>query len=182
MQDLDALVLGAGTALVGKVGIDQATANANEVVVKSGTVTSVTSITNALPAGTNLVGKVGIDQTTPGTTNAVVEASATAIKTAVEALTPTATTPVIYNVTITTLDTEYSQALPANTKKFRIHLQDFATFRLAYVTGKVATPSAPYETIPANSEKYEDGLSLAALTLYFASPVSTKIAEIEVWS
>ena len=38
----------AGTALIGKVGIDQATANANEVVIKSGTVTAVTSITNAV--------------------------------------------------------------------------------------------------------------------------------------
>jgi DNA polymerase/3'-5' exonuclease PolX len=56
--------LPAGTALLGKVGIDQATANANEVVVKSGTVTAVTAISNALPAGTNLLGKVSIDQTT----------------------------------------------------------------------------------------------------------------------
>ena len=51
MQDLDALVLGAGTSLVGKVGIDQATANANEVVVKS------------ISAGTNALGKVGHDIT-----------------------------------------------------------------------------------------------------------------------
>lgn len=51
--------LPAGTNLLGKVGIDQATANANEVVVKS------------ITAGTNIIGKVGIDQTTPGTTNAV---------------------------------------------------------------------------------------------------------------
>jgi hypothetical protein len=39
--------LPAGTELVGKVGIDQTTANANEVVNK---------------AGTALMGKVGIDQ------------------------------------------------------------------------------------------------------------------------
>ena len=38
----------AGTNLIGKVGIDQVTANANEVVVKSGTVTAVTDITNAV--------------------------------------------------------------------------------------------------------------------------------------
>jgi hypothetical protein len=50
--------LGAGTALLGKVGIDQATANANEVVVKSGTVTAVTAITNALPAGEAMIGQV----------------------------------------------------------------------------------------------------------------------------
>ena len=39
----------AGTALAGKFGIDQATANANEVVVKS-----------ALPAGTNNIGDVDV--------------------------------------------------------------------------------------------------------------------------
>lgn len=61
---LTGIVLAAGSALIGKVGIDQATANANEVVIKSGTVTTVstvtavTSLTNALPAGTNLIGKV----------------------------------------------------------------------------------------------------------------------------
>jgi hypothetical protein len=37
--------LPAGTALIGKVGIDQATANANEVVIKSGTVTTVSTVT-----------------------------------------------------------------------------------------------------------------------------------------
>ncbi len=36
----------AGTNLIGKVGIDQVTANANEVVVKSGTVTTVSTVTN----------------------------------------------------------------------------------------------------------------------------------------
>jgi len=46
----------AGTSIIGKVGIDQVTANANEVVLK---------------AGSALAGKVGIDQTTPGTTNKV---------------------------------------------------------------------------------------------------------------
>jgi hypothetical protein len=65
----------AGSALMGKVGIDQTTANANEVVVKSITAgdnnIGNVDIASALPAGTNLLGKVGIDQTTPGTTNGV---------------------------------------------------------------------------------------------------------------
>lgn len=43
------VTLDAGTALIGKVGIDQATANANEVVVKSGTVTTLTTVTNPVP-------------------------------------------------------------------------------------------------------------------------------------
>lgn len=82
--------LNAGTALIGKVGIDQVTANANEVVTKTGSVTAatlsaettkvigtvniaaaqtlatvttvgaVTAITNALPVGTNNIGDVDV--------------------------------------------------------------------------------------------------------------------------
>ena len=51
----------AGSAIIGKVGIDQTT---------PGTTNGV-QVNAALPAGTNIIGKTGIDQTTPGTTNAV---------------------------------------------------------------------------------------------------------------
>lgn len=60
----DIVGLGAGSAIVGKFGIDQTTpGTTNGVVVNS---------LPATPAGTNLIGKFGIDQTTPGTTNGVV--------------------------------------------------------------------------------------------------------------
>ncbi|MBA7580401.1 hypothetical protein ES708_22292 [subsurface metagenome] len=93
-----------------------------------------------------------------------------------------ATTPVIYNVAMANADEECSQALPANTKRFSLHLRDMTEFRFAYETGKVATPTEPYETIPAGSEKYEEQIEPASLTLYFASPAATKVAEIEAWS
>ena len=92
------------------------------------------------------------------------------------------TTVTKYAVALTLANTEYSQALPANTKKFRIHLRDYSEFRLAYETGKVAAPTDPYETIPSGNEKYEDGLLFATLTVYLASPVAGKTAEIEAWS
>jgi len=91
------------------------------------------------------------------------------------------TTVIKYAVAMTSADTQYSQAL-TDVKKFRIHTRDFTEFRLAFVTGKVATPTDPYETVPAGSEKYEDNLNIANLTLYFASGVAGKTAEIEVWS
>jgi hypothetical protein len=94
-----------------------------------------------------------------------------------------ANTPTVYHVTITNADQEYSQALPANLKRFSIHLRDWTTFRFAYVTGKVAGPAEPYLTIPDNGEFYHEGLlHVAVLTLYFASPAATKHAEIEVWT
>lgn len=70
LEDLKTLiVLAAGSAIIGKVGIDQTTpGTTNKVNIGTdGTV----AIGTALPAGTNLMGKVGIDQTTPGTTNNV---------------------------------------------------------------------------------------------------------------
>ena len=94
---------------------------------------------------------------------------------------PPATTPTIYNVTMTNADTEYSQALPAQTKKFTIHTRDGTAFRLAYVTGKVAAPTEPYFTIPTNGIKSEDYLT-TSVTLYFACAAAGKIVEIEAWT
>ena len=89
--------------------------------------------------------------------------------------------PSIYNVTMTDANTEYSQALSANTKKFSIHLRDFTAFRFAYASGKVAAPTTPYLTVPAGGEKSEELIQPASLTLYFASSDAGKIAEIEEW-
>lgn len=90
-------------------------------------------------------------------------------------------TPTKYAVPMAAANIEYYQALPANTQKFSIHLRDFSTFRLAYVSGLVAGAVDPYETVPAGAEKYEDQL-YSTLTLYFASPIAGKTAEIEAWS
>ncbi len=59
----------AGTAIIGKVGIDQTT---------PGTTNGV-QVNAALPVGANIIGKFGIDQTTPGTTNAVALTAGSAI-------------------------------------------------------------------------------------------------------
>ena len=84
----------AGTAIMGKVGIDQTTLGAtngvsiadilgNAAVAGAGAVgtgtlriavgqdTTTVAGSATLPAGTNIVGKFGIDQTTVGTTNAI---------------------------------------------------------------------------------------------------------------
>jgi hypothetical protein len=64
---LSALV--AGSAIIGKVGIDQTTPGTTNLVSigTNGTV----AINAAIPTGSNVIGKVSIDQTTPGTTNLV---------------------------------------------------------------------------------------------------------------
>ena len=96
----------------------------------------------------------------------------------------TANTPTIYNVTMTAADTEYSQALPAGTKKFSVSVQSGAAadvFRIAYVTGKVATPTAPYLTYAGDVEYYEDSVLLEGVTLYLACDNALKVAQIVAW-
>ena len=93
-----------------------------------------------------------------------------------------ATTVAIYNVTMTNADTEYSQALPADCKKFLIHTRDGTAFRIAFVTGKVAGPTAPYFTVPTNGIYNEDGIQPATLTIYFACAAGGKVVEIIAWS
>jgi len=152
----------------------------NDLYTATGLVYAI--LGNNLPRNIAQVG--GVAQTgadwTPLLQRLDVALSTRATETTLAKLMPTTATK--YAVALTLGDTQYSQALPANTKKFRIHLRDYATFRLAYETGKVAGSVDPYETIPAGSEKYEDGLNLSALTVYLASPVAGKTAEIEAWS
>lgn len=96
-----------------------------------------------------------------------------------------ATTPAIYNVTCTNADTEYSQALPTGCKKVAISIQAGVgtnNFRIAYVTGKVATPTAPYLKYNQDSEYAEDGIYLTGKTIYFASSLAGAVAQIIAWS
>ena len=116
-------------------------------------------------------GTVAISQTTPGTTNKVV------------ADVPTAT-PTLYNVTLTNAVTEYSQVLPANTRRVTFQCRTAFDVIYAFVTGKVATPTAPYMTLKA-TRAYDSGVinqGAAPSTLYLASATAGVVVEIEVWS
>lgn len=93
-----------------------------------------------------------------------------------------ATTPHIYNVTLTLANTEYNQALPAGTKKYTIQERGGATFRLAFETGKVATPTEPYMTVATSQTHWEDHIDLTGVTVYLADPTGGKIIEIIAWT
>jgi len=102
------------------------------------------------------------------------------IEKAVKDLSPV-TTPVIYNKTMTTADTEYMQELPSDTRKFVTHCRDGTEFRLAFVAGKVATPTAPYLTIKANSAYSEDNIK-SVIKLHFACASAGKVIETVAWN
>jgi len=89
-----------------------------------------------------------------------------------------ATTPTIYNVTMTLANTEYSQALPANTRKFLIKCRTSFAIKLAFVSGQSGTN---YITIPADQAYWEDHILVSNLTLYFQCATAGQVAEIIVW-
>ena len=98
-----------------------------------------------------------------------------------EAMEHLPTDPTIYNVTMTLANTEYSQALPANIKRFLIQTRDQSAFRLAFASGYVAAPTEPYLTITTQPHAEED-IKPSHLTLYFASGNVGRIIEISVWT
>ena len=92
-------------------------------------------------------------------------------------------TPTPYNLTLTSANTEYSQALPAGCKYFSVQNRSDNDLRLAFVTGKVAAPTAPYVTIKDGSAyNSPEKLCVGALTLYLASGTAGDIAEIVAYS
>ena len=56
--------------------------------------------------------------------------------------------PVVLNVEITNVDTQFAICLPGGTKAFTIRAD--GAIRYAFEDGKVATPVAPYATLKAN--------------------------------
>jgi hypothetical protein len=87
-------------------------------------------------------------------------------------------TPTLYNATLTLANTEYSQALAA-CKGIEFQARTAVDIRFAFVTGKVATPTAPYMTLKAGQWYIFDG---SPTTLYLASATAGTVVEIIVWS
>jgi len=85
-----------------------------------------------------------------------------------------------YNITITSADTEYSQELPSSTRELRFRCRTIFDVRFAWVTDKVATPTAPYSTLPAGSGYRSDNKDLTGKTLYLASSEAGVVVEVSV--
>jgi len=93
-----------------------------------------------------------------------------------------ATTVTIYNIGLTAEDTEYSQALPDSTKAITFQCRTDYDIRFAFVTGKVATLTAPYMTLKMGQNYFEDNLNLTSKTLYLACATAAQIVEIICFS
>jgi hypothetical protein len=86
--------------------------------------------------------------------------------------------PTCFNVTLTNADTEYSQTL-TDCKMVEFQARTSVDIRFAFVTGKVATPTAPYMTLKAGQWYYYEG---KPTTLYLASSTGGTVVEVLQWS
>lgn len=93
-----------------------------------------------------------------------------------------AQTVTLYNVTLTNVNTEYSQALPTTCRRLSFQCRASKDVRFAFVTGKVATPTAPYYTLKANTTYDSGPIHLASGTIYFAGTQAGNVMEVEAWS
>lgn len=87
--------------------------------------------------------------------------------------------PQVYNVTLTSANTEYNQALPTGTKRFMFKCRTAYAVKLAFTEGESGTT---YFTVPANMAYREYDLSLSGTrTLYFQSTTAGVVVEIIAW-
>jgi len=84
------------------------------------------------------------------------------------------TTITIFNIALGAVNTEQSQALPADTKKFLMKTRGKAELKLSHTATESGTK---YITIPG-AAVYEDINFYSAETLYFQSPQTSDTVEI----
>ena len=89
-----------------------------------------------------------------------------------------ATSAEIINLSTPLANTEYSQLLPLNTKKFSLRVRGIATTRVAWVSGETATN---YFTIPPGCTMSEDLVKLDTITVYLRTDKPSQIIEIQAW-
>jgi hypothetical protein len=87
------------------------------------------------------------------------------------------------NVSLAVVDTEYSQALPANCKGIEFVSRGGYPVRYAFTTGKVATPTGTYFILKSNcSYESPTTLNLSSKIIYFASDHAGDVVELIAWS
>jgi len=91
-----------------------------------------------------------------------------------------ATTPQIFNITVPLANTEVSQALPANVKRFLIKVRGYKSkLKLSYTAGQSGTN---YIEVSLGNSYGEEGINVPSLTTYFQTDKANQIVEILAWS
>ena len=96
------------------------------------------------------------------------------------------TDPVNSIKTLTGADTEYAIFLGIADRAFSLKSRSGLAFRLAFITGKVATPTDPYILVPENTVYTTpvriNSSSAPGVIIYLASSNAGEIIEVIIWS
>lgn len=88
------------------------------------------------------------------------------------------TDPTIYNLDVTLANTEYSQALSANTKKISIACRGTAKLQVAFASGD---SGVLYFTIPRGARREIDGVNFTG-AVYLQASEDAQVVEILEWT
>jgi hypothetical protein len=135
-------------------------------------------LASAIPAGDNNIGNVDLASSIPAGTNNIGDVDVLTVG-AGQNIKP-ATTINIYNVNCATAYTEYSQALPANTKSFTIGVKsknESVDWSFAFETSATAT----FDLL-GNESFSQENLLLANSTLYFTTDTDDEDIQIIAFS
>lgn len=90
-----------------------------------------------------------------------------------------ATNPTIYNLSMPTAGTEYSQALGSSTKKLLVRMRDKGRTRFAFSSGDT---NVEWITLEPGAVYFEENLDLNGVTIYLQSNIAGQTAEILEWT
>jgi hypothetical protein len=90
-----------------------------------------------------------------------------------------ATTPLIANSVAILVNTEYSYAFPANTKRFNVRARGNAKLQIAFTSGQ---SGSLFKTIFPGSIYEEIDVKLTGITIYFQSNKAGETIEITSWT
>ena len=83
------------------------------------------------------------------------------------------------NLTLTNLDTEYSVVLTGEVISYSFQCSTAVDIRYAWVTGKVAVPTAPYDILKSGKVDSFTDIRQKDVTLYFAGDAGGEIVMIQ---
>lgn len=87
----------------------------------------------------------------------------------------------VYNLELSSQNTEYSQVLDNAVRKLSIQCRDAVDVKFSTTAGNIT--AGLYQTIKAGAEKYLDNIWVETMTLYFETEdTGSPVIEIEVWS
>lgn len=88
-------------------------------------------------------------------------------------------TPTIFNLSALLANTEYSYAIPSNTRKIQVKVRGLATVQFSFTVNESNTT---FITIPTGTVYTDDNLDLTGKTLYLRTNKASQIIEILSWS